>query len=320
MSTMMLLEFASIAELLLCVGFLALLLHKRQAREYPWVTVLVAIHFASLAITTPLLFFRKSIGVPLRLAYKMYFFASWGDVALEAMFSVLIIYAVYKVAMKPFEGLSRVGKVVFQWAAAACALVAAALMISPHTGAQSFPILAQRLQQGINILTLCLLVFVCFATRVLGLTYRSRMFGVTLGLGIVATAGLVEAAWFSTSAGHSVYSPLYVFNAFAYLAATLVWGVYFAMPEPKRMMVLLPTTSPFFVWNRVSEALGDAPGFVAVSGFTPDMLAPAELTALTASSKFARESLLRREEAEREQAAIEAMNSSPVFHPMAIQR
>ena len=47
-------------------------------------------------------------------------------------------------------------------------------------------------------------------------------------------------------------------------------------------MVLLPTTSPFFFWNKVSEALGDAPGMVAVAGFTPDMLAPAELKALSA--------------------------------------
>jgi len=39
----------------------------------------------------------------------------------------------------------------------------------------------------------------------------------------------------------------------------------------------------------VSEALGDDPGHVAVAGFTPDMLAPGELTVLTAMSKAARE-------------------------------
>jgi hypothetical protein len=95
------------------------------------------------------------------------------------------------------------------------------------------------------------------------------------------------------------------------------------MPEPKRQMVLLPTTSPFFLWNRVSEALGDQPGYVAISGFTPDMLAPAEVTALTASSKFARENQQRREEAERERAqdaAREAMNPIQSFPSVAMQR
>ena len=49
-------------------------------------------------------------------------------------------------------------------------------------------------------------------------------------------------------------------------------------------MILLPTTSPFFFWNRISEILGDAPGQVAVAGFTPDMLAPAEIEMLTAAT------------------------------------
>jgi hypothetical protein len=58
-------------------------------------------------------------------------------------------------------------------------------------------------------------------------------------------------------------------------------------------MVLLPTTSPYFLWNRISEALGDQPGHVAVSGFKPEMLHPTELMVLTAQSNAAREKNLR---------------------------
>ena len=140
-----------------------------------------------------------------------------------------------------------------------------------------------RLQQGLSVLTLCLLVLVCFAIRPLGLTYRSHIFGVSLGLGVTATVELVQTAWFVTSSGHQVYSPIYLFASIGFCAAVTVWGVYFAVPEPKRQMILLPTTSPFFFWNRISEILGDAPGQVAVAGFTPDMLAPAEIEMLTAA-------------------------------------
>ncbi|HLI76383.1 MAG TPA: hypothetical protein VKV02_05500, partial [Acidobacteriaceae bacterium] len=35
---------------------------------------------------------------------------------------------------------------------------------------------------------------------------------------------------------------------------------------------------------RISEILGDSPGHVAVAGFTPDMLAPAEIEMLTAAT------------------------------------
>jgi hypothetical protein len=83
-------------------------------------------------------------------------------------------------------------------------------------------------------------------------------------------------------------------------------------------MILLPTTSPFFLWNRISEALGDEPGFVAVAGFKPDMLAPAELVAFTAGSKFAREREAGVERAEREaEAALQAEGS---IHLIAMSR
>ena len=40
-----------------------------------------------------------------------------------------------------------------------------------------------QLQRTQSILTLCLLLFVCFAIRPMGLSYSSRIFGVSLGLG-----------------------------------------------------------------------------------------------------------------------------------------
>jgi hypothetical protein len=49
-------------------------------------------------------------------------------------------------------------------------------------------------------------------------------------------------------------------------------------------MILLPTTSPFFTWNRISEALGDEPGYVAIAGFKPQMLAAAELKVLSSAT------------------------------------
>jgi hypothetical protein len=183
------------------------------------------------------------------------------------------------------------------------------------------------MQQGINVLILCLLLFVCFSTKYLGLTYRSHIFGVSLGLGIFAAVGLIESAWVAGGTGNTVYSTVYVFATLASCVTSLVWGTYFALPEPARKMVLLPTTSPFFLWNRISEALGDAPGFVAIAGFKPDMLAPAELTVLTAGSKWSREREVARkreaaedEEAEREAETVNARQHTMAMHSMAMPR
>jgi hypothetical protein len=144
-----------------------------------------------------------------------------------------------------------------------------------------------------------------------------------MGLGIFATATLVQSAWFATSGAQSVYSPIYLFATLGSCAAMLTWGGYFAMPEPERKMILLPTTSPFFLWNRISEALGDAPGFVAIAGFKPDMLAPAELTAFTAGSKRAREREIEQERAaraEHDAQVAQAGQQAMGIHSIAMQR
>ncbi|HEU5342414.1 MAG TPA: hypothetical protein VFU66_14265, partial [Edaphobacter sp.] len=64
----------------------------------------------------------------------------------------------------------------------------------------------------------------------------------------------------------------------------LTWSAYFAFPEPKRRMIMLPTTSPFLRWNQISMALGDNPGYVAIGDLPPDVFAPAELEVMRRAS------------------------------------
>jgi hypothetical protein len=56
------------------------------------------------------------------------------------------------------------------------------------------------------------------------------------------------------------------------------------LPEPKRRLITLPTTSPFLRWNQISEVLGDNPGVVAIGGLPPDMLAAAEIEVMRRAS------------------------------------
>jgi hypothetical protein len=192
--------------------------------------------------------------------------------------------------MRPLQGLQQIGKVIFRWVAAVAIAVSLAIAIAPYLSASSvtgttataeIASITGQIQQGTNVLSLCLLLFVCFAIRPLGLTFRSRIFGVTLGLGFIAVSSLVQTAWFSVTGAQTIYSSIYLVGIAGSLAAFCTWGAYMALPEPRRELVLLPTTSPFFTWNRISEALGDEPGFVAVAGFKPDMLASAELKVLS---------------------------------------
>jgi hypothetical protein len=191
--------------------------------------------------------------------------------------------------MKPLRGLHRAGKIIFRWVGVVSFALSLGMAFGPRVedGAAYIGIVAGRLQQGTSVLLLCMLLFVCFTTRYLGLTYRNRIFGILLGLGIFSACTLVESAWLSTKGAETVFSPIYLISAFGFLACLFVWSGYLLAPEPVRKLVLLPTTSPYFFWNQVSEALGDDPGHVVVSGFTPDMLAPGEIQMLKKSPSSA---------------------------------
>jgi hypothetical protein len=79
-------------------------------------------------------------------------------------------------------------------------------------------------------------------------------------------------------------STINIVNGLVICLTLCIWSAYFAFPEPKRRLIVLPTTSPFLRWNQISMALGDNPGYVAVGGIPPELFAPAELEVMRRAS------------------------------------
>ena len=286
MTQMTLLKMSLFLQLTFSIAVLVTMMARKVYRTFPQLAILLSVETLQVVMSLSLLFFRKDLHLSKGVAYPVLFYSTWIASAVACLLRMLIVYAVFAEAMRPMAGLHHAGKIVFRWVAVVSALVAIALVAGPgvFSSLAAFGETFGHLQQGVSVLTICLLVFVCFTARPLGLTFRSHLFGVSLGLGVMSVVELVQAAWMITASGQSLYSPVYSFASLGFCVSLVVWGTYFAAPEPARKMILLPTTSPFFFWNRISEILGDAPGHVAVAGFTPDMLAPAEIEMLTAAT------------------------------------
>jgi len=265
-----------------CAGALVLLYRTRQIRQYGFLSAYLLTRLLTFAIAIPLLSMSGK-QIPLNLGYQIYFYVFWSTYAIEALLGLGIIYSIYNLAMVPLKGLQRLGRLMFRWAAGIAVAVAATTSFGPHVTSTGFIVRAvTQLQETQSVLTLCLLLFVCLAIRPMGLSYRSRIFGVSLGLGLMATTDLVHAAWLSQNKNLiSLYNDI---NGMVILATVAIWCTYFAIPETRRRMIILPTTSPFLRWNQISLALGDHPGFVAVGDVTPDMFAPAEVEVMRRAS------------------------------------
>lgn len=270
---------------LCCALVLISLLRSSSASKFASLTSLLGVRLA-VGVACLSLITLDHPGIDKHLAYRLYFYAYWIGYAAEAILSLLVIYGVFKLAMAPLKGLASLGILVFRWAAAISVALAFGMAFTPHFSSMSFLVSSvTQLQQTTSILTLCLLLFVCFAIRPMGLTYQSRIFGVSLGLGIMATVNLIDSAWLSHNS--NVYSIVNIVDGVTACIALFVWAAYFTLPEPKRRMIVLPTTSPFLRWNQISMALGDDPGFVAVGGIPPEIFAPAEIEImLRASAKM----------------------------------
>lgn len=217
-------------------------------------------------------------------AYQYDFYIYWAGFAVNSVLMLIVIVSMYRLAMAPLKGLNTLGMLVFKWVAAISVLVALGSAFAPHISAANYLVsFVSQMQRTQSILILCLLLFVCFAIRPMGLSYRSRIFGVSLGLGVIATTDMVQSAWIKDTPS-SMYGALSLISGGAICLTLLTWTVYFALPEPKRRIITLPTTSPFLRWNQISEVLGDSPGHVAIAGLPPDMLAPAEIEVMRRAS------------------------------------
>lgn len=276
------LDLLSYLEPILCAVVLAMLLRSKAAKKFIFLVSLLSVKILSSVICLPLLYFCAR-GIERHIAYQAYFYVYWTSYALEAILSLLVIYSIFKLAMAPLKGLQTLGMLVFRWVAAISVAVAIGVALTPHlTGAKFMVAMVTQLQQTSSILTLCLLLFVCFAIRPMGLSYKSRIFGVSFGLGFLAATDLVRSAWLAHNS--DMNSTINVINGLAISLTLCIWSSYFAFPEPKRRFIVLPTTSPFLRWNQISMALGDEPGYVAIGGIPPELFSPAELEVMRRAS------------------------------------
>ena len=269
-------------EIFLCVAALAILIGKKQWRDYWGLGALLVVRAASNSLLMAVEQFSGR-GIERHIAYHIYFYVYWIGFAVESILALLIVYGVFKLAMAPLKGLQTLGMLVFKWAAGISVAVALGSAFSPGLKGTGLLVNAiSQLQRTQSILTLCLLLFVTFAIRPMGLSYSSRIFGVSLGLGIMSTNDLVQSAWLVFNP--TMASTYDVVNGVVICVILVTWTAYFALPEPKRRIIVLPTTSPFLRWNQISQALGDSPGFVAVGGVPPELFAPAELEVMRRAS------------------------------------
>jgi hypothetical protein len=206
-----------------------------------------------------------------RTEYHWYFQAYWSFYIAGAIAVFFVILELFKYALEPLPGLKRLGLAAFRWVAFIACFASFATAVVP--GTRKFSIMFEgcaQLMRCESIFLLSLLFFFMFAAEKLGVGYRSRVFGVSFGFGMLAASNLIVSfLLFSLSQRHAHIrtSAVSILDTGASILMLSVWAVYFLRKEPVRQVVASQPASPLVRWNEIATVL------------TPTMSRPAMATA-----------------------------------------
>jgi hypothetical protein len=239
-------------DVLLTIALFAVFFRNGLRKNYPWMFSYLCVRSATGVLVEFLLY--GPLLASASLYYKIYFITHWASYIVSASLLFMVCLDIYRQAMAPLPGLARMGTTIFRWAALASILVTATSLTSitwnPHMLVQ----IGTQLMRCVGTVELCLLALLALSMNAIGLSPRSRPFGIALGFGILAANDCAES--FLGSYSVQLNSPVQsIFEGITVLALGM-WTVYAVLPEPARKPVTVAAGSTIYRWDQIASALG----------------------------------------------------------------
>jgi hypothetical protein len=187
----------------------------------------------------------------------------WVAYGASGVLTFLTAQQIFRDALKPLPGLRRLALVAFRWVA----VVSVALSVVPAIvplffRPQSLQVTVLQAMRCVSVLEFCLLAFILLSAQALGISWRSRIVGITLGFGVLAIVDTVCFMFLLRSLSQIL--PWLLVRETGSAIAACVWLGYLLMREPQRTTVLLTNSSQLQKWNEIAVALGKPVPHVAL--------------------------------------------------------
>jgi hypothetical protein len=186
----------------------------------------------------------------------VYHYSRWAAEAISVGLGFAVIYEILGQVLRPYDAIRGLGRKLFLWVAGllllAAAVSAAGIDINQDHDALMAWIYA--VGRSLRIVQCGLLGFLLLFSAYFGITWRHRVFGIALGLGLYASVELAatavrsEVGWI----GDDTYS---LVTRLAYACATLIWAAYLLRPEPTRVAVDRVPQTQVEQWNQALQEM-----------------------------------------------------------------
>lgn len=235
---------------------------RKLAKRFPVIGAYLLVQVISSPLLCALLFFIFADNFKSKIISIVYLSIYWATFIASIVLLFFICIEIFRSVLAGFPGLTRIGLLIFRWAALVSVIVSLALVpYSIHSiHGRTLLVFATifnvclALMRPVSVLTLCLLAFLCLSMNALRLSPRDRSFGFTLGFGVLSASYLVFSLFVSKNT--RMATPLQFVCEGLTLLALVIWIAYAALPEPVRKPVLIPASSTIYRWDQIASALG----------------------------------------------------------------
>ncbi len=204
--------------------------------------------------------FQILLSIALVVFYRMgeldYFFAYWAGAAMSAFLGFAVIYECFGEALKPYETIRDLGRLLFRWTAIVMVIVGVVFALSTPGGTEG-TILVRNiliLERAIRIMQCGMLLLLYLFSHHVGITWRNQLFGIVFGFGLYASSNLLMYS-LRSRLGEDWNTSASLMNAFCYLLTVGIWAGYMMAPAAERTLVRSEAPLILERWNRELAAI-----------------------------------------------------------------
>jgi hypothetical protein len=222
------------------------MLRRGLFREFPAFFTYLAFHSVKTVVLL-VLNYRSPWG---------YFYTFWIGEAVSFLLGFAVIYEIMKHVLRPYDALWELSRKLFLGVAGVLLVLAAvsAADTSGHMDHDALMAWIYAAGRSLRMVQCGLLGSLLLFSAYFGITWRNRVFGIALGLGIYASVELAaiavrsEVGWI----GDDVYRQVRMVLS---TCSILIWAIYLLRPEPARVAVDRVPHTQVEQWNQALQGM-----------------------------------------------------------------
>jgi hypothetical protein len=234
----------------LLLGVLAVFLCRRGLyREFPCFFVYVCYEIAEFCLLFSLRYIHSVTNEQYRYAY-------YATLALSVVLRFGVIEEIFRDLLREARVVQLTMRRSLRFAQGLLLIAGCLLAIyAPGDNSVSFVAGMSVVNRGLAMVQSGFLLFLIFLCSILGLSWRRPVFGIALGLGVIASVDLGVFAVRAAFSSNAWVTHLDLITTVTYLVCVSIWIGYVVAPEPSSAALMTMSDEELKVWNKEFQHL-----------------------------------------------------------------